>query len=73
MDLCVYFCITRRALEERSDDLTSRVSGLTGDLIAQIGSDYRRFFAIRTERDATAQELSYVNTELEGHRREHGC
>jgi hypothetical protein len=73
MELRVLACITRTALQERSNDLTSRVSGLTGELISVIGCDYPRFFSIRTERDATAQELSYVNTELAGHRREHGC
>lgn len=67
------YCQTRRALEERSWALTSRLAALTSRLFQLVGSDRPAFRNIIGQCHSTREEVAESRVNLENHRRDHGC
>lgn len=68
-----HYCSTRRTLEERGWNLTSRLSGETTCLIGLIGSRHAAFAEMKESCEHTRDELAQSHRDLQAHRSHHGC
>lgn len=73
MDLTFQYCPDRRILEEKVWVLASRLSTLTGRLLALTGKDHQVFLLAKDDCSHTHAEIFELRRELTAHRFAHGC
>jgi hypothetical protein len=73
MVFSVTYCPTRRALEERSWKLVSRLSKTAGRLLGSAGVDHRAFNATTLECREIRALIVESHEVLRAHRLSHGC
>ena len=72
-DPLVQYCPTRRNLEERTNNLVSRLAMITGRLLLLIGNNHHLFTETKAECTTLRAEIAEARRNLDDHRVLHQC